>query len=262
MSLSETLRELRQSAGLSQADLAKIAGVSRNAVSQWEAGVTQPSTKRLAAIAQALNVPIDRLMEGGPQLKDRIIEAATRLFDRLGFEETSLDIVAAAADVSRTEFDAHFRNKDELLYDVLNAYNNRTFSDLRRLPPKYGGVLDRLKHLLRLYYVHDLQHVKLTAAFHAYSWRWSATRERENARQLYDHHEMVLTILEEAARDGELQHGNFRAASEAIFAIYTYALRKAVFDSYDADKLVAHLEPQLALVIAGLQRDNEPTVMR
>ena len=56
MSLGKRLRELRVRAGLSQTALAKLTGVSRNAVSQWEADATQPSTKRLTRLARALNL--------------------------------------------------------------------------------------------------------------------------------------------------------------------------------------------------------------
>lgn len=252
MTFPERLKQLRLDAGLSQAELGKLVGVSRNAVSQWEAGTTDPSTRRLPALAMALKVPIDQLIANSPAYEDRIVEAATRLFDRLGYDETTVDVICAAADVAQHEFDALFTSKEELLYAVLHTYNDRTFDDMRRLPARYGNVLDRLKYLLHLYYAHDLNQLKLTAALHAYSWRWTEVRERENQRQLSDHHDAVVGILEDAAASGELRRGNFRSASELIFAAYTYGLRKAVFNSYDADRLIAHLEPQLLVILKGL----------
>jgi len=259
VSFSEKLKQLRLDAALPQAELGKMLGVTRNAVSQWEAGRTQPATKHLHKLATIFRVPLDHLISSTPAYEDRIIEAATRMFDRLGYEETSIEMVSAAADVTPGEFDAIFQSKDELLYRVLTAYNDRTFDNLRRIPAKYGNVLSRLRYLLHLYYVHDLDHIRLTAALHSYSWRWSEMRERDNQRQLSDHHEAVLAILEQGVTDGELRHGNFRAASELIFGAYIYALRQAVFSGHDADKLIAHIEPQLKLILAGLghQTDND-----
>ncbi len=259
MSFPEKLRQLRLDAGLPQAELGKKLGVTRNAVSQWEAGRTQPATKHLHKLATVFRVPLDHLISSTPAYEDRLIEAATRMFDRLGYEETSIEMVCAAADVTRSEFDAIFQSKDELLYRVLTAYNDRTFSDLRRIPAKFGNVFSRLKYLFHLYYVNDLDHIRLTAALHSYSWRWSEMRERENQRQLSDHHEAVVAILEQGVTDGELQRGNFRAASELLFGAYTYALREAVFSGYDADKLVAHIEPQLKIILSGLghRQNNE-----
>ncbi len=256
MSLGERLRELREQAGLSQTALAKAVGVSRNAVSQWEAGTTQPSTKRLSAVSRALNVPVDRMMVSSPRLRERVIEAATRLFDRVGFAETSIEIICASADITAADFASLFESKQELLYEVLKAYNDRTFDDMRRIPPKFGPLDARLKQLLHLYYVHDLAHIKLTAAFLAYSWQWSEARERENARQLSDHLGMVLEVLNEAAAEGQIVRTNFRAASDLIFALYTMSLRKAVFEGYDAEKLISYVEPQLDIILKGLQACN------
>lgn len=252
MGIGQRLRELREQAGLSQTELAKAVGVSRNAVSQWEADVTQPTTRRLGDISRVLNVAVDRIMAPNSRMREKVVEAATRLFDRVGFDETSIDIICASADISRADFDAMFENKHELLYEVLKTYNDRTFAEMRRIPPSYGSLEARLKYLLRLYFVNDLAHIKLTAALLAYSWQWGPARERENARQLSDHHEMVYTLLEEAAEQGEIAQGNFRAASALILAAYTMSLRKAVYESYDADKLVAYVQPQLEIILKGL----------
>jgi len=48
------LRELRRAAGLTQGELAKRAGLSRNGVSQLEQAVRDPSFATVAALAEAL----------------------------------------------------------------------------------------------------------------------------------------------------------------------------------------------------------------
>jgi AcrR family transcriptional regulator len=253
MNIGNRLRELREQAQLSQTELAKAVAVSRNAVSQWEAGVTHPSTKHLSAVSRALNVPVDRIMAPNARMRDKVVEAATRLFDRVGFEETSIEVICASADLSKSEFNTLFESKQDLLYEVLRAYNDSTFAEMKRVPPKFGPLDARLKQLLHLYYVNDLAHIKLTAALLAYSWQWSKARERENARQLSDHHEMVQSLLEEAASEGQIAHGNFRAASDLILSAYTMSLRKAVYDSFDADRLISFVEPQLEIILSGLR---------
>ena len=74
MTTGQRLRELREAAGLSQARLAKLTGVSRNAVSQWEAGTTQPTANRLTLISRSLNVPIDDIMIPSTKVRERILE--------------------------------------------------------------------------------------------------------------------------------------------------------------------------------------------
>ncbi len=204
-----------------------------------------------------LNVAVDRIMAPNSRMREKVIETATRLFDRVGFDEKSIDIICASADISRADFDAIFENKHELLYEVPKAHSDRTLAKMSRIPPIFGSLNARLKYLLRLYYVNDLTHIKLTAALLAYSWQWGAARERDNTRQLSDHHEMVLALLEEAAAHEEISQGSFRAASSLILSAYTMSLRKAVFEGYDPDKLINYVQPQLEIIMNGLRPSSD-----
>ncbi len=53
------LRELRTEAGLTQEQLAEMAGVQRDAVARWERGTREPSWGNVVALADALGVSCD-----------------------------------------------------------------------------------------------------------------------------------------------------------------------------------------------------------
>lgn len=53
----QRLRERRKALGMDITELAKAIGVSQPAVSQWEIGVTAPSRRKVAKLAQILRVP-------------------------------------------------------------------------------------------------------------------------------------------------------------------------------------------------------------
>jgi transcriptional regulator with XRE-family HTH domain len=55
-SFGETLKELREKAGLSQRDLAEKAGTSQKAISWWETGEREPSISNLHKLCVALGV--------------------------------------------------------------------------------------------------------------------------------------------------------------------------------------------------------------
>ncbi len=61
--LSEKLREVRLSRGMSQVELAKQLGVTKQSVSNWENDNIQPSVDMLVKIAQCLSVSADYLLE-------------------------------------------------------------------------------------------------------------------------------------------------------------------------------------------------------
>ena len=61
MTLREKLIVSRNKAGLSQMELANQLGVSRQAVSRWESGVTTPSVDKLKTLARIYGVSLDWL---------------------------------------------------------------------------------------------------------------------------------------------------------------------------------------------------------
>lgn len=56
------LRDVRESRGLSQIDLARKADLQPPAICQFEKGVQAPSFENLRRLVDALNVPVDYLM--------------------------------------------------------------------------------------------------------------------------------------------------------------------------------------------------------
>lgn len=62
MTLGETIRSLRKTAGLSQEALAEKLGVSRQAVSKWENDNGMPETEKLIVIAKLFDTSLDDLI--------------------------------------------------------------------------------------------------------------------------------------------------------------------------------------------------------
>jgi len=60
--LSDNIRTLRQARGLLQTDLAKILGVSKQSVSNWENDNIQPSIDMLVKIASFFGVSCDYII--------------------------------------------------------------------------------------------------------------------------------------------------------------------------------------------------------
>lgn len=58
------IASLRKELKLSQEDLAKKVGVDNTAISHWENGMARPDISRLAAVATALGITVDDLIDG------------------------------------------------------------------------------------------------------------------------------------------------------------------------------------------------------
>lgn len=62
-SLGETLKELRTRRGMTQEFVAESLGISRQAVSKWENGSSEPSTTNLIAIANLYGIEPEELIK-------------------------------------------------------------------------------------------------------------------------------------------------------------------------------------------------------
>lgn len=74
MNLADRIQQLRKRKGISQEELADRIGVSRQAVSKWENGTSDPSTSNLLAIARLYGVSAEELLrsagDDGKQRKE------------------------------------------------------------------------------------------------------------------------------------------------------------------------------------------------
>ncbi len=62
MILADKIIDLRKKNGWSQEELAEKLGVSRQAVSKWENGTSDPSTSNLCALAKLYGIPVEELL--------------------------------------------------------------------------------------------------------------------------------------------------------------------------------------------------------
>lgn len=63
MAFAENLREIRERRGFSQNELAEMTDLTQGAISKFESGRTNPNTRTIKIIANALNVTYDELTE-------------------------------------------------------------------------------------------------------------------------------------------------------------------------------------------------------
>jgi len=71
--------------------------------------------------------------------RTRILEAAYRLFRRQGYNRVSMDEIAAAAALTKRTLYHHFRSKDQLLADVLEAQNGLALQAFRTFGDRLSG---------------------------------------------------------------------------------------------------------------------------
>lgn len=80
--LQNRIRELRTSAKMSQADLAKKLSLTQQAIGKWEKGISEPDASCLVLMADLFSVSTDYLLghEKKPTVKDDGLTEIERLF--------------------------------------------------------------------------------------------------------------------------------------------------------------------------------------
>lgn len=63
MNIADRIQYLRKQNGYSQEELADKVGVSRQAVSKWESGASDPSTTNLMALAKLFGVTAEEILK-------------------------------------------------------------------------------------------------------------------------------------------------------------------------------------------------------
>ena len=72
--LSDQIRKYRKEKGLSQDELAEKLGVSRQSISLWENGQTQPTIENILALARIFNVSTDAILGNTEEVKSQAEE--------------------------------------------------------------------------------------------------------------------------------------------------------------------------------------------
>ena len=82
--------------------------------------------------------------------RQAISEAAVELFERQGFQNTTIEQIAGQAGVSPPTVFKYFGNKQEIILEILHHADQRAISDTRSLIHEIDDPVEALCHLERL----------------------------------------------------------------------------------------------------------------
>lgn len=82
--------------------------------------------------------------------RDRIVEAADRLFYQVGYDPTSFSDIANAVEISRGNVTFHFQTKDDLLAAVIDLRLEHTRRMLARWESGGGSSGERIKRFINI----------------------------------------------------------------------------------------------------------------
>ena len=144
--LSENIKAIRKSKGLSQEELAVKLNVVRQTISKWEQGLSVPDSDMLISISEALETPVSTL------LGETVIESKV---DDLKVISEKLEIINLQLAQRKTTR----RNMIHWLFILVSVVIVIIFAVLTALNSPYLGWGSS-----------DLETAVFAAAFHAFEW--------------------------------------------------------------------------------------------
>jgi AcrR family transcriptional regulator len=93
-----------------------------------------------------VEAPLTRRERRKLEVHTRILEAATELFDRSGFEATTVASICERADVAHKTFFNHFPSKQELLREIASVALESLLSNLEEARKRPGSTRERIHY--------------------------------------------------------------------------------------------------------------------
>jgi len=203
------------------------------------------------------------LAEGGPlglrqmqklATRDRVVGAARELFEGVGYEETTIRMIAERAGVSVGSVFTTFESKVDIFNHILFEKFELLFAELQRIFPHLkGSTCDRIVSLMSIAYGVECRQLDLMISHLAASHGWPERIEAESLRR----HGRLVGLFREALEEGA-SHGELRADADldlfvdALLAIYLRNYRKAYYERLSPQDLSALIERQVRLIFDGV----------
>ena len=166
MTFSEKISALRKQKGWSQEELAEKLGVSRQAVSKWESGATQPELPKLIELSKIYQVSVDALLslehakkqqdsspaapaaEGAAQDAAERSPAAKPDFRTFCTQHKKIIGGAAVALAALIAVGAHYNNRINTLSMQVNDLRSQLYSVQSNLSNQIDGISNNVSDIL------------------------------------------------------------------------------------------------------------------
>jgi len=181
--------------------------------------------------------------------RERIVDAATKLFHRYGYKRTSVDALASEAGVAKPTVYAYFADKEAIFRAVVEAVCDGLLASARQAIARDGPIEERLAAMLA---------AKLTRYF-------ELVEASPHAAELVDSHDRIaaeivqradrayLALLVDAIERSELDPGRVGLTAASAANVF---LRAASGAAYDAKSVAGHRRSlaEIVRVLAAAMR--------
>jgi AcrR family transcriptional regulator len=137
-------------------------------------------------------------------VETEILSAAVKIFSERGYHGTTLDDIAAAANISRRTFYSYFRSKDDLLRHIYRDVITTSMTAARLIADEALPAREKLRRLIRQQVSNLATHRALLRVFFTEIFSLPGELTRSVARANRDYSQIFERVIEHGVRTGEL----------------------------------------------------------
>ena len=155
----------------------------------------------------------------GPQRREQLLNVATRLFAKGGFDATTTAAIAKAARVTEPVLYRHFASKQALFVAIVRRMSEQTLQYWQEV---LGDEQDPMKCLSVMGRSFPDQLKKLEAANHVLQGALASSQDRQVQAVIREHFEAVCNVLADIIKRGQEQ-GSIRSDLDAGTLAWQFA---------------------------------------
>ena len=153
-----------------------------------------------------------------PLEKEKILKVTASLFGERGYAATSVRDIAQALDASIAMIYYYFKNKEEVLFSIVEASGNHLLPVLEKAISQNADPLERLRHML-FFHISMIpetkNHVKVFV-------EEQGNLSKKHQKGVYKQHRKIYDMYNEQLR--ELKKRNLIRFGERDFSILVFAM--------------------------------------
>jgi AcrR family transcriptional regulator len=198
--------------------------------------------------------PLTRRAQAKLNTRDKVLQAAKRLFISRGYEAATIRDIAQEAGMSTGAVFANFTDKNDLFHAVMNNDIEAQMVLIGDTVNHPGPVDVALRELFSIGYEVQLAQLPLLQAAASLSWSQGLNGPRGERPQFGRVVGFLQDILRKAVERGELKaDANTALVADMIWDAYQANYRLAVFEDWGLDRLNERFSEQLQVILAGVR---------
>lgn len=154
------------------------------------------------------------------QRREQLMEVATKLFAKNGYEATTTAAIAAMAGITEPILYRHFKSKQELFVAIVKSMSDRTMRYWREL---IEGVNDPAEQIRRIATAMPQHMDTLDDAYHVLHGALATSRDRKVQTVMREHYTQIEKFFCKVVQDGQ-KSGVFRKDMQAKMAAWQLIL--------------------------------------